>query len=260
MVNFIAIIVSVIFHALVLALALGSSGPEKLAKENPLQLKFKQLPIRKVGIEKKTDNNNILGKLSYGQSDLKRIDQQIKNKASALSKQEEKRIQEDVKKSSLGRNKIIQKQISKESFKSQNWTNELSHVQDASVSFIPPKGISPDQLNEFEKVFYAFYKRVAMQYINSVQISVRKRVNERPYVQGSLQKAQPQELRAVIRYDELGNAEIVKILHSSEDDDIHKIFEDALGKMDKIPNIVKDLKDEDGKYYAIFSLSINKRR
>lgn len=260
MLSYSAVLLTLILHLLVLALGPDRGASKEIATQEPIKLKFKQIKVRKVGQKNRPDTDNLMGQLAYGQQDLKRVDQQVSQKSSSLSKKKEKEIVEDARKQSVTRNQYMQKKISKESFAQKNWTNELSHVQDASVSFLPPKGITPDQLNEFEKVFYAFYKRVAIQYINSVQISVRNRVNERPYVQNTLMAAEAQELKAVIRYDELGNAEIVKILSSSKNDDIHKIFEDALGKMDKIPNIVKDLKDEDGKYYAIFSLSINTRR
>ncbi|MFG1510128.1 hypothetical protein ABMA79_01555 [Halobacteriovorax sp. HFRX-2_2] len=265
MINYITILFSLVLHALVLSLVFDAGESKKLAQEEAIKLKFKQVEVRKIGLDKAQDNQNLFGQLAYGkptysEKEIKRVDQEVKSRSSALSKKEEQRIIKVAKKESVQKNQILQKRISKESFKDANWTNELSHVQEATVSFLPPKGISPDKLNEFEKVFYAFYKRVAVQYINSVQISVRNRVTERPYVQESLRSASAQELKAVVRYDEKGNAEIVKILKSSEDDDIHKIFETALGKMNKIPNIVKDLKDEDGKYYAIFTLSVNTRR
>lgn len=261
MVNFyIATLFSLFLHAILLGYIANNDSDQELALERPLKLKFKQVQVRKIGKEEAKDNNNLFGQLAYSQKDLKRVDQTTSHQKAAISKKKENEVIELQKRSSVERNQYIQKKISKDSFQSANWSKQLNSIQDASVSFLPPKGISPDQLNEFEKVFYAFYKRVAMQYINSVQISVRNRINERPYVQSSLENADAQQLKAVVRYDELGNAEIVKILKSSDNDDIHKIFETALGKMNKIPNIVKDLKDEDGKYYAIFTLSVNTRR
>ncbi len=257
---YVATLFSLLLHAILLGYVINDDSDQKLVQERPLKVKFKQVDVRKLGVKKAQDNNNLFGQLAYSKNDFKKVDQQVKSSRAAISKKKEKEVLELQKRGSIQRNQYIQKKISQESFKSANWSKQLDTIQDASVTFLPPKGISPDELNEFEKVFYAFYKRVATQYINSVQISVRDRINERPYVENSLRNASAQKLKAVVRYDELGNAEIVKILESSEDDDIHKIFENALGKMNKIPNIVKDLKDEDGKYYAIFSLSVNTRR
>lgn len=133
--------------------------------------------------------------------------------------------------------------------------NQLNY----NLQFLPPKGIPHDELNDFEKVFYAFYKRVATQYINSIQSTYLSLANDKPYMEARFRNHKPIVLSGFIQYDKDGNAEVIKILKSSEDNEVHQMFEDSLKKMNKIPNIAKELIDENGKYQAFFQLSINER-
>ncbi|EQC46685.1 hypothetical protein M900_2507 [Bacteriovorax sp. Seq25_V] len=149
------------------------------------------------------------------------------------------------------------KQMIQEVKKEKKVENPLLNAMDYNMQFIPPKGISIDELNDFEKIFYSFFKRVAGQYVNSIHSTVTSLTSDKPYLESKLRSHPPAILTAMIRYDSEGNAEVIKILKSSNDDDVHKLFEEALKKMNKIPNIAKELKDEDGKYTAFFQLSIN---
>jgi hypothetical protein len=154
----------------------------------------------------------------------------------------------------------VQRQIMQEAVKMKREENPLlNKITDYNLKFIPPKGISPDKLNEFEKVFYSFFRRIAMQYITSVQSTILDEVDSKPYAKGKLKSHKAAVLTARIVYDEEGNAEKITILKSSPDDDVHEIFEKALKKMTKIPNVSPALKDENGKYTAFFQLGINQR-
>jgi len=149
------------------------------------------------------------------------------------------------------------RQMIQEVKKEKRIENPLLNAMDYNMQFIPPKGIDIDELNDFEKIFYSFFKRVAGQYVNSIHSTVISLTSDKPYLENKLRNHPPAMLTAMIRYDSEGNAELIKILKSSNDDDVHKVFEEALKKMSKIPNIAKELKDEDGKYTAYFQLSIN---
>ncbi|OIQ20882.1 MAG: hypothetical protein BM556_02765 [Bacteriovorax sp. MedPE-SWde] len=177
-------------------------------------------------------------------------------------------IKEEVKKKSVKRSKkskaikkvnYVQRQIMQEAVKQKRDENPLLNDMNYNVKFIPPKGISPDELNEFEKVFYSFFKRIALQYINSVNSTVMSAIDDKPYLRGKLRKHDAAVLTARIVYDENGNAEKVTILKSSYDDDVHEVFEKALLKMNKIPNVSSALRGEDGKYTAFFQLGINQK-
>lgn len=129
-----------------------------------------------------------------------------------------------------------------------------------NLQFIPPKGIPEDELNDFEKVFYAFYKRVATQYINSIQSTYLTLQADKPYMENRIRQHKPVIMTAFIQYDSDGNAEVIKIIKSSEDNEVHQMFETALKRMNKIPNIAKELINEDGKYQTFFQLSINEQK
>ena len=58
-------------------------------------------------------------------------------------------------------------------------------------------------------------------------------------------------------FDSDGNITKVKIMRSSQSDEVHKLFEKTLDQMRAIPNPPKDLIQKDGTFSIYFSLYIN---
>jgi len=253
-------------HAILLMLPMALNLDLNSSDQKKVSIKLK--PSQKVRDLGKADSKHkkvadIPSKKEDGNSDIFKKFAISKNQGT--KNKPKKEIEKEVQKTSRiskRRQKInfTQRQIMQEAVKAKREENPLlNDFTDYNVKFIPPKGISPDKLNEFEKVFYSFFKRIASQYISSVHTTILDVVDEKPYVKGQLQKHSPEVLTARVVYDEEGNAEKITILKSSESDEIHEVFEKALKKMTKIPNVAKALKDENGKYTAFFQLGINQR-
>ncbi len=178
----------------------------------------------------------------------------VATKNSALKKAQK---EQSLKQASQSRVNYAQRQIMSEAKHIKSDENPLLNHLNYNMKFETPEGIEPHELNELEKVFYSFFKRVAIKYITSIHTSVNDAVGERPYLKNTLRNHPSKTLKAMIRYDKDGNAEVIKILNSSVNDDVHLIFEQALSKMNKIPNITKSLQGKDGTYTAYFQLHLN---
>ncbi|EQC50560.1 hypothetical protein [Bacteriovorax sp. DB6_IX] len=253
-------------HIIVLVIPLGQKLDLNIWKDKKVSIKLKpSQKVREIGKED-SQHKKIADIPSQKQDGLDVLKQFAISQKQGTSDKPPKK-EEIVKPSKRARvaKKVqqinyAQRQIMQEAVKAKREENPLlNQVTDYNVKFVPPKGISPDQLNEFEKVFYSFFRRVAIKYITSIQSTVLDAVDEKPYIQNTLRNHGADVLTARIVYDSDGNAEKITILKSSEDDEVHEIFEKALRKMTKIPNVAKELKDENGKYTAYFQLGINQR-
>ena len=89
--------------------------------------------------------------------------------------------------------------------------------------------------------------------------AIREALQDKPHLLQTLKNHKPTRLRAKIRYDREGNAEVVKILESSYDDEVAKIFEKILESMVKIPNIASQLQDKNGRMTMHYYFNINTR-
>lgn len=227
-----------------------------------VQLKLKKPDVRQVG-DKKSQ------KKEYEAIPSKKVDDDLLKKFNMTDTNTSKKIveEEEKKKEEIGRNQKSKSAQEKLNFTSRQTMaevkrekrieNPLLNSLDSHLQFIPPKGIDLDDLNEYEKMFYSFFKRVALQYVTSLHTVALSLTSDKPYLENKIRSHPPALLSAMIRYDKDGNAEVIKILKSSNDDDIHKLFEETLKRMSKIQNITKELIDEDGKYTAFYQLSIN---
>lgn len=120
----------------------------------------------------------------------------------------------------------------------------------------PPEGVSEDELNSMEKIFYSFQKRTFRSYVGSFLKTYRQILLERPSVKGTLQ-TEPHRLSARVIFDSSGNIVSIKILRSSHNDDIHDLFETTLRDIRKLPNPPKDLLSKDGEFTIYYQLKIN---
>jgi hypothetical protein len=120
----------------------------------------------------------------------------------------------------------------------------------------PPEGISEDELNSMEKIFYSFKKRTFRAYVGSFLKTYKQTLLEHPAVKESL-KNELHRLAARVVFDSEGNIMRIKILRSSNNDDIHDMFEETLKEIYKLPNPPKDLLQKNGEFTIYYQLKIN---
>tara|TARA_Y100000296_G_C5172072_1_gene257852 strand:- start:4 stop:888 length:885 start_codon:yes stop_codon:yes gene_type:complete len=229
--------------------------------DSPLRVK-----IRTIGVEKskkkvfesipskKSQGEDLFSKFQMGAiapKPEKEVKQDIKNKNSSINRK--------AKEISKKRLNYQQMRIVQDIRQAKSNENPLLNHTDSQLEFIPPEGIKIEELNELEKVFYSFFRRTSIQYITGSDKAIREALQDKPHLLQTLKSHKPTRLRAKIRYDREGNAEVVKILESSYDDEVAKIFEKILESMVKIPNIASQLQDKNGRMTMHYYFNINTR-
>lgn len=127
---------------------------------------------------------------------------------------------------------------------------------DFDVNFIPPEGVSEDELNSAEKMFYSFQKRTFETYVSSFLSTYNSMVRSTPRLRDPLMQ-QRHFLTARVIFDIEGNIMSIKILRSSPNDDIHQLFEKTLRNIRKLPNPPKDLLAKDNTFTIYYQLKVN---
>lgn len=125
-----------------------------------------------------------------------------------------------------------------------------------NIQFDPPEGITEDELNSVEKIFYSFQKRTFETYVNSFVKTYHDVIRSSPILKSHLNNER-HRLNGRVTFDSDGNILAVKIMRSSQSDAVHKLFEKTLDQMRAIPNPPKDLIQKDGTFSIYFSLYIN---
>lgn len=120
----------------------------------------------------------------------------------------------------------------------------------------PPEGVSQDELNSMEKIFYSFQKRTFQSYVGSFLKTYRQLLISRPSVKPTIEN-DLHRLTARVIFDKEGNIVSIKILRSSHSDDIHKLFEETLTDIRKLPNPPKDLLSKKDQFTIYYQLNIN---
>lgn len=127
---------------------------------------------------------------------------------------------------------------------------------DFDVNFVPPEGVSEDELNSAEKMFYSFQKRTYEAYVNSFLSTYNSMVRTLPRVRAPLMNER-HFLTARVIFDTDGNIMSIRILRSSPNDDIHQLFEKTLRNIRKLPNPPQDLVAKDNTFTIYYQLKIN---
>ena len=124
------------------------------------------------------------------------------------------------------------------------------------VAFIPPRGVKVSQLNQWEQVFYSFNLRIHEVYANSLITSHINYVKQNPHAfqQGFLPSAEI--LRAIVRFDHLGNMQKINVLRWSQNDDIQNIFLKSLENIKAIPNPPQSLVKNHRHFDLYFNLIV----
>lgn len=130
-------------------------------------------------------------------------------------------------------------------------TDKISNFE---IRYERPEGVSEDELNSDEKAYYSFYVRSYQNYYSKIYATYEKMVIERPALSKVFDKKHV--LIGKIDYDEAGNIVTVKILKSSEDDDLHAFFEETLKQLNQ-PNPPRVFVKNRKQFSIYYQLQIN---
>lgn len=133
---------------------------------------------------------------------------------------------------------------------------QLANKSDIQVHFEPPEGVSEDELNSVEKMFYSFQKRTFEGYFNSFITTYNRVVQLRPRLKRTLQN-EVHHLTGRVTFDREGNIISIKILRWTQDDNLQKLFEETLKEIKSLPNPPKDIIGKDDQFNIYYQLKIN---
>lgn len=150
-----------------------------------------------------------------------------------------------------------QDNLKQEAYKNISVSNSNPVAQKLSnfeIRYERPEGVSEDELNSDEKAYYAFFKRSYANYLQKLYATYDKVAVERPGIEKDLEGKHL--LIGRIDYDEKGNIVTVKILKSSDSDDVHYFFEETLKQLN-LPNPPKSfIKNKKG-FTTFYQIQIN---
>lgn len=150
-----------------------------------------------------------------------------------------------------------QDNLKQEAFKNSpvNPSNSLAKkMSNFEIRYERPEGISEDELNSDEKAYYSFFKRSYANYLEKLYATYEKMSVERPGLDKDFSNSHL--LIGKIDYDEKGNIIMVKILKSSESDDVHAFFEETLKQL-KLPNPPKSFIKNKKQFTTYYQIQIN---
>lgn len=150
---------------------------------------------------------------------------------------------------------IIRRDLSK-SLGTQSRDAEILSRTGFNLHFEPPEGVSEDELNSVEKIFYSFQKRTFISYMNSFLSTYQQTLLTKPQIQSTLRNDR-HLLTGKIDFDKEGNILRIKILRSSHDDDVHALFEKTLREIRTLPNPPKALIEKREQFTIYYQLSVN---
>lgn len=157
--------------------------------------------------------------------------------------------------------KVIQSSSEQEILKAQaakNFTapqnKATDRISNFEIRYERPEGVSEDELNSDEKAYYSFYVRSYQNYFSKIYSNYEKIVLERPALSRVFDKKHL--LIGKIDYDENGNIVTVRIIKSSEDDDLHYFFEETLKQLNQ-PNPPKVFTKNRKQFSIFYQLQIN---
>lgn len=124
------------------------------------------------------------------------------------------------------------------------------------MRFEPPEGISYDELNTLEKIFYGFQVRVFESYVRALILSYNDLSARRPQLDHQL-RTNRYTLSARVTFDRAGNIIAIKTTRWTNQRDVQDFFEKTLTNIGNIPNIPKELIGEDSEFSIHYILQIN---
>jgi len=155
----------------------------------------------------------------------------------------------------LKKNALRKQQILKSLAMSPDTSNQIQ-AADFDIKFVPPQGISEDELNSVEKIFYSFQKRTFHSYVTSFIHTFNNLKRARPLLENGINN-EKHKLTGRITFDNQGNILSIKILRWSTNDDIQDLFEKTLKEIRKLPNPPHALINKSDEFTIYYQLNIN---
>ena len=127
-------------------------------------------------------------------------------------------------------------------------------INDAVVSIEVPEGIEPDELNEYELMFYGFQKRTAINYVNSILRNLDKFQKTHPHFK--IPSNGRITMTARMTYDSQGNVQQIKMIRWTHVSELQNLFEDIVKDIDQLHNPPKALWEKSGEFSMFYTLEI----
>lgn len=128
------------------------------------------------------------------------------------------------------------------------------NISNFEIRYERPEGVSEDELNSDEKAYYSFYVRSYKNYFAKIYSNYEKILIERPGLARAFDNKHL--LIGKIDYDEKGNIITVKIIKSTENDDLHYFFEETLKELSQ-PNPPKVFTKNRKQFSIYYQIQIN---
>lgn len=132
---------------------------------------------------------------------------------------------------------------------------EIRDFTDVGIKFDPPEGVSEDELNTIEKIYYSFQKRSFENYVQSFLLSYRDSKESRPLIINDLRN-QSHRMIGKVTFDRGGNIISIKTIRPSQSDDVQDMFQKTLQKL-RLPNPPDGLLDSKGQFSIFYQLNLN---
>jgi hypothetical protein len=235
-------------------------SPEKLKK-------YKTLGVKNGNKDFSVPTNSEKAVKDMKNSDLsKQIVKRKKKNKPSKNKKEEQDFVSDIKKFENSPNSFVSIRSGKSTglhkeaikkFASQRDDAYALKVTEFNLQYEPPEGVSMDELNSVEKMFYSFNKRAYESLISSFVRSFNRMKLRRPSIRQELLN-ENHNLTGRITFDREGNILAIKIIRVSSNDIVQTLFQNILEGVGKIHNPPKDLLKQSGQFNMYFSLKTKK--
>jgi hypothetical protein len=238
-------------------------GAKKAESKNNTYLNHNPTPAKDIGTGEKTENKNLSRsseKISFKDlslsditpSDIEERTQQRPGMRPEVGAR--KKVIEGISLKGREIKKFMQNSKSV-AMSGDDRANGLS-TSDVMVKLEVPEGVNPDELNEYEMMFYSFQRRTAINYVNSFYKNLDRFQRENPHKRFPLTETK-QLMTGRLTYDEKGNIKQIKMMRWSNIDRLQDFFVDVLKDMDTLHNPPRALWEKDGEFSIFFSLMIN---
>lgn len=165
-------------------------------------------------------------------------------------------------KTTYGKKKITPgNQLSSEVYNKAQQTSEAKRVLSNKFlvpQFMPPEGISEDEFNSFDKIYYSFIKRTYEKYVNSLVSSYFELLTENPGLKSEIEE-QKHYITGRATFDKRGDLVSIYIPKSqmSDSQGVYSLFERTLKAIEALPNPPKSFFGNQETMTIHFSLRIN---
>jgi hypothetical protein len=264
------IVISIVFHFAVafLILLLGHYSPlsNLLSPKKSGQIIIEQIP--QLQLEKLKTVGKKDGKRKNDFSSAVLMDERLKNLTlSALNPTGKYDIRKQVNEKKVGQSrkkrlplKFGVKQMNKNFLRKLKVSPKdmgLLKKSDLSIHFETPKGVTIDELNDSERIFYSFRKRCFENYVSSFIKTYNDELVKMPYLKSKMSTLSRQEIRGKVNFSEKGDILNASITHSSKDKSLDKLFVQTLKSMIPLYNPPRAIIRGKKTFVIYFALKFN---